>query len=89
MATRTEKIKELELEISIKQLKLEKLLSKRDPVQRGDFIVLMRDYEWVAPRGTRMWVDKVCDGHILARSEKPENRHYGIYWISNNDFVKE
>jgi len=89
MATRASMIKELEADISLKQRKLAELLNQHDIVEHGDFIILLRDYEWVASKGARMWVDEVCAGHILVRSEEPKYRHYGIYWISNNDYVKD
>lgn len=80
---KAERVKELERELAAL------LKESTETVKPGDYIILMCNYEWVGNKGTRMWVAEVHDSHILARSERPESRHYGIFWISNGDYVKE
>lgn len=83
-----ENIRKLETEIAQKQSELEKLRNGYQVVSRGDIVEILRDYEWVCSRGTRMWVDHVGVGHIMCRSIKPENRKSGIYWIGDGDYCK-
>lgn len=83
------RVLELEKEIGILQAELNVLWYKiQEKVSKGDYVVILSDIEWVCSKGTIMWVDSVCDGHILCRSKHQAYRSSGIFWISNSNWAK-
>lgn len=88
--TKLNRIQKLEADIALKQRELAAIRQEPSPsVKHGDYVIILRDYEWVCDRGTRMYVDSVADGRIYCRNANPKYRNNGIYWISNGDWVKE
>lgn len=71
----------------LEECKIKSYKDSQAKVKRGDIVTITRDLEWICSKDTKMWVDTVCEGYILARSTEKEYRSSGIYWIGNGDYL--